>query len=519
MLDTSTTADLILKNATILTMNMQVPVADSLAIAGNQILSVGSRKFVDRVRSRHTRVIDCEQLPIHPGFIDAHMHPLAFGKHLTSVKCSGQDVNNIGDIVTKLTPFSTKRHAGEWITGVEYDDETLSERRHPNRWDLDTRIPDNPVRLIHRSGHAIVLNSYALKLAGINSDTLDPVDGVIVRSANTLEPTGVFVDASDFLRDRLGPISRDTDIDNSIQMVNDVLLSYGITSLQDAGHANGMHRWDTLKRLIHSGRLQTRTTMMLSNRSAPEFYNAGMQFGSGDLFLRLGHVKQMLTASTGTFLPGLNDLIYNIKVAHSMNFPVAIHAVEEEAILIASLALTDVTCHSLEVPDRIEHCSEAPDHIRQAVRHCRATVVTQPGFLYWRGDHYQELAEAESLYPIEALQELGIPVAFSSDAPIIDPNPWIGIRAMAEKSIQHILTLNRADILNNPKIVRAIYAYTLAAAKSEGLDSVKGSLVKGKLADLAVSSASLKELIANPENASAAITIINGQVLRDTLTE
>ena len=515
----ATNADLILCNATILTMDVQHPFAEAVAISGNIILSVGSNKSVDRFRSRHTRVIDCNKLPIHPGFVDAHLHPLAFAKHLSSVKCSGPDIENISDILTKLNPISAPIHTGEWITGVDYDNEVLAERRHPTRWDLDVHTPDNPVRLIHRSGHAMVLNSYALKLAGINADTSDPVDGVIVRSGTSSEPTGVFLDANDFLRQRLGAITSEADIARSMRMVNDVLLSYGITSIQDAGHTNGLHRWNTLHRLIASEQLQTRTTMMISSRSALEFHNYGMQFGTGDLMLRLGHVKQMLTSSTGTFLPSLEDLTNNVRSAHEKGFPVAIHAVEEDAVLMATVALTDGLSCTLPAPDRIEHCSEAPSHIRQAVIKCGATVVTQPGFIYWRKEQYEKHPKPESLYPIAALREIGIPIAFSSDAPVIDPNPWPGIHAMLLSDFQYDSSTPCSEQVPYAKISQALYSYTLASARSEGLESFKGSLVSGKLADLVVSSLSVDEAIANPEGVSAAMTIINGQIVRDILTQ
>ncbi|MEC9309800.1 MAG: amidohydrolase [Chloroflexota bacterium] len=518
-MNVSTSADLILRKATVLTMDVQQPIAEAVAISGDRILSVGTNESIERFRSRYTRIIDCNNLLIHPGFVDAHIHPLAFAKHLSGVKCSGPDIQNINDIVTKLNPVSIATSSGEWITGVDYDDETLTERRHPNRWDLDVYNPDNPVRLIHRSGHAVVLNSCALKLAGIDANTPDPIDGVIVRSSNSTEPTGVFLDANDFLRQRLGVITSEADIARSMGFVNDVLLSYGITSIQDAGHNNGLYRWNTLQRLIASQQLQTRITMMVSGKSVLEFHDQGRQFGAGDLMLRLGHVKEMLTSSTGTFLPSLEDLTENVRAAHKLGFPVAIHAVEEDAVRIATVALTDSRCNDLPAPDRIEHCSEAPLHIRQAVSECGATVVTQPGFLYWRKDHYGKHFKSEVLYPIESLRQTGIPVAFSSDAPVIDPNPWPGIHAILERSSQAASYRAFSEYVPNGQIYQALYAYTVAAARTEGLESLKGSLVRGKLADLVVSSLSHHEEIANPENVSAAITIINGQIVRDVLTQ
>ena len=98
---------------------------------------------------------------------------------------------------------------GRWIRGVGYDHLSLSDSRHPTRDDLDSVSPNHPVRLDHRSGHAVVLNSRALEIAGIYDTTPDPVEGVIDRNPATGRPTGVLMELSGFLRGRLGT-SRDS---------------------------------------------------------------------------------------------------------------------------------------------------------------------------------------------------------------------------------------------------------------------------------------------------------------------
>ena len=124
---------------------------------------------------------------------------------------------------------------------------TCWSRRHPTRWDLDAAEPDHPVRIDHRSGHATVLNSQCLELAGVRAGTEDPTEGVIEREEGTGEPTGVLYEMAGLLRERLrGSGRRDEGQERTegLSRLNRRLLECGITSVQDAGPSNDWLRWE-----------------------------------------------------------------------------------------------------------------------------------------------------------------------------------------------------------------------------------------------------------------------------------
>ena len=114
-------------------------------------------------------VIDCKKRTVLPGFNDAHFHLHAFAESLVTLNLSsGKGIRSISDIQAEIKKFSQKIPQGTWIRAAGYNEFHLPEKRHPNRWELDGAAPHHPLKLTHRSGHAHVLNSFALKLTGIS---------------------------------------------------------------------------------------------------------------------------------------------------------------------------------------------------------------------------------------------------------------------------------------------------------------------------------------------------------------
>ncbi|MCH8744300.1 MAG: amidohydrolase [Chloroflexi bacterium] len=535
------TADLILCNARAITLNPRQPLAQAVAIAGESIQAVGGSREIQALASAKTQVVDCRGLTLLPGFIDAHCHLLALAGSLTGVDCSPEAVKSVADLQLTLRQRADATPHGQWIRGYGYDDTSLLENRHPTRHDLDQAAPRHPVRLDHRSGHAVVLNSLGLELAGIRQDTLDPLDGVIDREPGSGDPTGLLFEMSGFLRERLRGWRSEESHRQGIAQLNQKLLACGITSVQDAGPHNGMARWCAFQELVSSGQLDCRLTMMVGADQLAEFAAAGMSFGSGDRRLMLGAAKIMLTMTTGAMQPDLAALTDLVRQAHTAGFPVAIHAIEQDAVAAAAQALIaapaavsddsigekiPAASSNVKIPvdrqvDRIEHCSECPPQVLELVRRSGATVVTQPGFVYWNGDRYLEQVDASllpHLYPIGSLHRAGVPVAFSSDSPVIDPNPWPGICAS-------VTGMTKAGSVLNPNLagpdrqigaLAALRMYTLAGAMAEGTHPLKGSIKPGKLADLIlVDDDPLGVAAERLKDISAVLTVIGGRIAWD----
>ena len=143
-----------------------------------------------------------------------------------------------------------------------YDEGLLKEGRHPNAADLDRAAPEHPVRLEHRSGHATVLNSAAMKLLGIGRNFKGPPQGHVARDASG-RPTGVFLEMNREIGRLMRPFRAEGEFDGGVSKANALLLSKGVTSIQDAGAGNGCEQWRTFKRLKDAGALTPRVTMMV----------------------------------------------------------------------------------------------------------------------------------------------------------------------------------------------------------------------------------------------------------------
>ena len=508
--------NLALVNVNVLTMDAALPSAESVAVAGDRIATVGSWPDIRGLISKSTSIIDCQRLTLLPGFNDAHIHLAGLARRLQDLDCGPARAPCIAALQKLVRNQAVTQAAGSWVRGHGYDDLRMAEGRHPSRWDLDVAAPEHPVWLEHRSGHAAALNSRAMELAGIHRYTPDPPGGVIERDPGTGEPTGMLYEMHGFLRDRLGNVRGPEEFEAGMRAAGNLLNRYGITSVQDAGAGNGIERWRTFRRLQSEGVLECRITMFAGAERLGEFEDAGLVFGCGDAQLRLGHAKIMLTLTSGALHPSAKELASLLAEAHCRGFPVAIHCIEEEAIVAAAEALAANSIPGLV--DRIEHCAEGTPIAVQAVKRSGAAVVTNPGFIYHNGAAYREDVEEgllPHLYPTGALHRAHVAVAFGSDAPVIDPNPWKAIYSAVTRRDAGGTALNSESVdAQRVTVVDALRMHTAAGAEVEGNSRAKGSITAGKLADfvlvnadpLAVGEEELPEI-------EAVMTVVGGSVV------
>ena len=421
---------------------------DALAVAGGHIASVGRYADLAALAGPATEVIDCGGRAIIPSLDDAHCHPFAAARAAAGVDCRPTATPDVAAIVNALRAAAATTPGDGWVSGYGYDDSLIGLGRHLRRDDLDAVSRRRPVRVEHRSGHACVLNTAGLRAAGIGRSTPEPDGSVIVRDAAG-EPTGLLLEMSGWLRQRAGTASKNAadDFRALLRRFGQRLLAYGITAVTDAGPENGAVRWQAWADAINHGAFPLRVAMMAGAGRLAEMRAAGLAYGDAACggMLRLGHAKIMLTASAGVLHPHPAALGELVGTAHRAGYPVAIHAVERDAIVAAALALLDapplagaagpvagLRACDRRARDRIEHCAECPPDVAELVRQSGARAVLNPGFLHYDGERYRATVPPEllpHLYPAGALAALGIPLSFGSDAPVIEPNPWAALAA------------------------------------------------------------------------------------------
>ncbi|MSQ12554.1 MAG: amidohydrolase [Dehalococcoidia bacterium] len=472
---------LVLFNANVVTLDAARPRASVVGARDGRITHVGERVVLEQAREAGLAPLDCQGSTLLPGFQDAHMHLLGLASRLLAVDCTPcRSMDALAETIRRAAATTM----GRWLRAWGYHESQLKERRHPTRRDLDAALPDRPVRLAHRSGHAHVLNSAALREVGITETSPDPPGGVIERDKRGA-PTGVLFEMDAWLDGRV-PSLTDAELGRGVRLASRLLVERGVTCFHDATPSNSLERWRLFQHIHAEGMVAPRCVFMPGLAHLPSFLDAGLGYGAGDGTLRVGPAKAVLTLTTGALHPPRDELLERVRRAHLAGFPVALHAVEAEAVAAAAEVLLMVQ-QERPRPDlrhRIEHASECPPEVLDLVRRSGAVVVTNPGFVHHSGDRY--LAEAPHamlpwLYRVGSLHHAGATVAFGSDAPVELPDPLLETSAAVTRRSSSGALVGPDEAVD---VETALRMHTRGGAFAAGMEREVGAIAPGMLADL-----------------------------------
>ena len=356
-------ADMVLRHGTIVTMDSARPSAEALAITGGHVTAVGSDADIQRYIGPNTRVIDLGGHLAIPGFIESHGHFTGLGMALTELDLMG--VPSWQDIAAMVGNAARTAKPGAWIQGHGWHQEKWN--RSPGRVvkgfetnDLiNEAAPHNPVILEHASGHALIANDVALRLAGITSSTPNPPGGEIIKDARG-RPTGILVDgAQSLVRDALAknlstrsPEEAEAEFRKEVHLATQNALANGVTSFQDMGES--FATIDAIKRMVDAGDMPLRLYILVSDDEVrPDDVDSlvahrMIDYGDGHLTVRaIGEITAdgalgsrsawMLKpydddpSNTGlnvTSMPRIKE-IAEIGIAHG--FQISVHAIGDRA--------------------------------------------------------------------------------------------------------------------------------------------------------------------------------------------
>jgi len=258
------TADLVLTNGHIYTVDNSRPQVSALAVRGGRVLFVGSDAEAKALAGPSTRVIDLRGATVFPGFTDAHAHLLGLGNMLQRVNLAGS--KSYDEVIARVKAWAKDVKPGEWIQGRGWDQNRWAVKEFPSHEALSRAFPNNPVVLDRIDGHALLANARAMELAHVTAATRDPAGGRIVRLTSGA-PSGVFVDNAKGLIDRAVPEPTRANTRKAILAAVAEANRWGLTGIHDPGEdaeAVGIY-----EELAKAGNYNLRNYVMLSDPGEP----------------------------------------------------------------------------------------------------------------------------------------------------------------------------------------------------------------------------------------------------------
>lgn len=498
-------ADLIITNAKIWTVDKAMPTAEAVAVIGDRIVAVGSAADVDAWRGAHTGIVDAKGELLLPGFNDAHVHLVSGGQQLNSVELN--DATTSEEFVRRIGARAKTTSKGEWILGGNWDETKWNPANMPTKEMIDAVTPDTPVFVSRYDGHMGLANSLALRLAGITARTPDPPGGAIVRDAHG-NPTGALKDAAtDYMDKVIPPLSHD----QRIKVVKRALAhaaSVGITSVQHMDAA-----YDDIAvyaELLRRGELTTRIYAAPLITHVDDQAKLGIDRAFGGSYLRIGALKAFADGSLGSgtayfYEPYLNqggnrgllsDEMHPLSLmrdrmmkADSAALQICTHAIGDEGIsTILDLYAEIERAHGpADRRLRIEHAQHmaAKDFDRFAQLNVIASV--QPYHAIDDGRFAEGRIgrdRASRTYAFRTFLDHGVRLAFGTDWEVAPLDPVLTIYAAVTRATLDGKNPNGWFPEQKLSVAEAVFAYTMGSAYAEFQEKEKGSISSGKLADM-----------------------------------
>lgn len=533
-------ADLALVGGPIVTLDAVDTVAEAIAVRAGRIVYVGDRGGLRPFVGSGTEVVELAGAAVLPGINDSHLHGIALGADMPPRKLdvSYPTVRSIHDVVERLREVAAATPKGTWIVGAGWDRAFLDECRDdparlPSRHDLDAASTDHPILLDETYGHSSWANSRALELCGIGRETASPAGSVVVKDADTGEPTGLFFEAgAQALVQAHVPALTRADREASIRDTQRLLASLGITSYTDPalgpggdvthGGAFAAEGIDVYAELAGSGASLQRVNVLLLFGEPDGVCGAGdVRAGlesyvppqsADEEWFRVAGVKIFADGIPPSKTSWMNDeyvgggrgslvvrgaddagreqeLRAMVAAAHDAGWQVGVHATGDAAI-DAVVGAFVAAMGSTPRPDP-RHYVIHGDFLSRETR----ALLAQHGIgINAQPVIHSTLAEmlvpvigpkrADDQWPLRALLDEGGTVCLSSDAPITGPDWRHGVAAAVLRESKASGRVSGPE--HRITVREALRGYTVTAAWQDRAESWKGTLEVGKVADLCV---------------------------------
>lgn len=491
--------DKILINGKIYTVDSQMSIVESIAIDKGKIIAIGSSEEIQS-KYQTDNLIELNSAAVYPGLWDAHCHFYGYG--LSQERYANLvGTTSFDDVLEKLAEYHKVHPNQSWILGRGWDQNDWTEKEFPTKDKLDQLYPDVPVLLIRIDGHAALVNSKALALAGFTTET-KIFGGDLISNADGL--TGVLLDnAADSLK-HMVPKPNAELIVKSLLKAQDDCFAVGLTSVMDAGLSYELiQQIDALQK---GGKLKMQIDAMLesSQKNFDTYVKDGPYISNR---LMVNSVKLYADGALGSrgaclLSPYSDDihnsglLIHNVEyfdsicnILYKAGFQVNTHAIGDSAVRMVLKTYAKYLKGENDRRWRIEHAqvvSPVDFHyfgeysIIPAVNTTHATSD-----MYWAEDRLGA-ERIKTAYAYKQLLAENNWCTNGSDFPIESINPLFGFYAAVARMDHKGYPKDGFQIENAWTRQEALKAMTIWAAKGSFAEKDRGSIEVGKYADFVI---------------------------------
>ena len=541
-------ADLVLRNGRIITMDNRWPQVSALAVKGDRISAIGSDRDMLRYTGMETQVIDLKGMLTIPGFIEGHGHFYSLGASLMELELRNAD--NWDAIIALVAAEVKNKKPGTWIVGRGWHQDKWTTKPQPNvgglpiHHKLSAVSPQNPVFLSHTSGHGVFVNQAAMLASGVSEKSVNPPGGEIVRDENG-EPIGMLREnAAQPVRDALKAYQTKRTIQEvkaamrqQVKLAAQNAIENGITSFQDMGST--WKELDHLKVMAAEGSLPIRLYMAVQE-PAVEMEEKLADYrlvGYGNNFLTIRCIgEKVLDGALGTHggwllesytdLPrsfGLNvtpvpEIRHSAELAIKHDYQLAIQGIGDRAAReLFNIYEEQFTIHpeKKDLRWRIEHAQVT--HPDDLLRYAALGVIPGIQGIFacsdgpWVVDRLGVERTKERGYLFRSMAESGALIMNGTDPPVEEISPIASFHCSITRELSDGSIFQPEQRLTREQ---ALQSYTINNAFAAFEEDLKGSITPGKLADITVLS---KDIMTVPEDeildTEIVYTILGGEVV------
>jgi len=533
-------ADLVIKNAKVVTIDEDNPRAQSIAFKGETIVAVTSDERIEEyIKDGVSKIIDAKGRLVVPGFNDAHIH-------FNFIDPDYVDLRYITDssiITARVKEAVSRAEPGELIRGGRWEHEMFVDKQWPTKELIDPVAPDNPVVLSRADGHSVLVNSYVIHNSGITKDTPDPYGGEIQRNPTTGEPTGIFKErAKRLLKYGQKPINHSAEEQQEQLMLGwqaafDLAARNGVTSIQlpPGGDFDIYQKFKDMDKLTM--RVYVGGSLTTNKQKLKDYAEQQKKYPKEGNWIRFGYIKGFIDGTLGSstalfFEPyvdapdktGLPQISYEefekiVVVLDKAGFQIGIHAIGDKANhwTLNAYEKAQELNGKRDSRHRIEHAQVlCDDDISRFVAlgviasmqptHC----ITDKRFAEKRIGRDR----CKGAYAWQRLLDAGAAIAFGTDYPVEPISPLEGLYAAVTRKDRAGESGDGWFPDQKLSMEEAIELYTLGSAYAEFMEDRKGMIKEGYLGDVVIFNSDLMT-IPHDQIMSTKVdyTIVGGKVV------